>query len=75
MNYKVMFVPVLRGEAQFEKEFETAAEAETALTAIALYTMFLHSCSLMEETSNIGMVLSKDADGDWVEIDGDGNPI
>ena len=75
MNYKVLFIPKFGDDAQFEKEFETQAEAETALVSIAEYTLMLHECSLMPDYSNTGMVLFKDSDGDWVEIDGDGLEI
>jgi len=75
MNYKVLFIPRFGDGAQFEKEFETQAEAETALISIAEYTLMLHECSLMPDYSNTGMVLVKDSDGDWIEIDGDGLEI
>jgi len=72
MNYKVLFIPDLGDDAQFEKEFETQAEAEAALLSIAEYTLMLHEYSLMPDYSNTGMILFKDSDGDWIEIDGDG---
>lgn len=75
MNYKVLFIPRLSDDAQFEKEFEKQAEAETALSSIAEYTLMLHECRLMPGYSNTGMVLVKDSDGDWIEIDGDGLEI
>jgi len=75
MDYKVLFMPKLGDQAQFEKEFETQPEAEAALVIIAEYTLLLHECSFMPDYSNAGMVLKKDADGDWVEIDGDGEEI
>ena len=73
--YKVLFVPALGSEAQFEKEYETQKEAETALEAVSLYTLMLHECSFMDDHSNCGMVLTLDALGDWVEIDDDGDEI
>ena len=69
MNYKTIFIPVVGNYSRFEKEYETAEQAEAVLNAIADYTLLLHECSFMEETSNIGMVCRKDCDGDWVEID------
>ena len=75
MDYKVLFIPKLGDPAQFEKEFSTHAEAETALNSIAEYTLMLHEFSLMPDYSNAGMVLEKDDDGDWIEIDGDGEEI
>jgi len=68
--FKVLFIPKFFGAMdQFEKEFETQAEAEAALIAIAEYTLMLHECSLMPDFSNTGMVLKKDNEGDWVEIE------
>jgi hypothetical protein len=75
MDYKVLFIPCFGDPSQFEKEFETHKEAETALNAIAEYTLMLHECSFMPDFSNTGMVLRKDDDGDWVEIDGDGEEL
>lgn len=75
MDYKVLFVPVLGDKAQFEKEYETHKEAETALEAIANYTLMLHECGFMQDHANLGMVLCRDEDGDWVEIDSDGEEI
>ena len=75
MNYKVLFIPRFGDQSQFEKEFKTQAEAETALSSIAEYTLMLHECSLMPDYSNTGMVLKKDGEGDWIEIDGDGEEI
>lgn len=71
MDYKVLFIPAIGDKAEFEKEYETAKEAETALVAISLYTLLLHECSYMPDYSNAGMALKKDEDGDWIEIDED----
>ena len=71
MGYKVIFIPELGREAQFEQECETAKEAEIVLKAIANYTLLLHKHSCMHDSSNIGMVVKKDEYGDWVEIDED----
>ena len=75
MSYKVLFIPRFGDQAKFEKEFETQAEAEAVLSSIAEYTLMLHECSFMPDYSNTGMVLMKDDDGDWIEIDGDGEEI
>lgn len=72
-NYKVVFIPVLGEDAKFEQECETSKEAEAILKAIANYTLLLHECSYMEDHSNSGMVMKKDEDGDWYEIDEDEN--
>lgn len=75
MDYKAVFVPALGASESFEKEYETHAEAEIALSAIANYTLMLHSSGLMADHSNVGMVMKRDDDGEWVEIDGDGNEL
>jgi hypothetical protein len=72
MDYKILFVPQIGVNVQFEKEYETQEEAETALTAISLYTLGLHEWGFMPDHSSCGMVLTRDSDGDWVEIDGNG---
>lgn len=73
MDYKCVFIPVINGTGcEFEQEYHTSEEAETALNAIANYTLFLHETRLMPDYSNVGMVMRKDGD-DWIEIDGDGN--
>lgn len=75
MDYKCVFIPAINGiEGVFEQEYDTSEEAETALNAIANYTLFLHETSLMPDYSNIGMVMRKDGD-EWIEIDGDGNEL
>lgn len=75
MNYKVLFVPSLDDQDQFEKEYEAQKEAEIALDVIANYTTMLHESGFMQDHANFGMVMMKDEDGDWVEIDGDGEEI
>ncbi len=75
MDFKVVFVPKLGGGAQFEKEYKTAPEAETALGALAHYTLLLHEAGLMPDYANVGMVMKLDEDGEWVEVDGDGNEL
>ena len=74
MDYRIVFVPEIPGSGRFMKEYETQEEAETALEAVALYTLALHDLSLMPDYSNYGMVQRKDGD-EWVEIDGDGELI
>jgi hypothetical protein len=78
MNYKCLFIPAINGGmvegALFEQEYATSEEAETALNAIANYTLFLHETKLMPDYSNYGMVMRKEGD-EWVEIDGDGNEV
>lgn len=73
MEYKCVFIPEIEGIGSvFEQEYDTSQEAETALNAIANYTLFLHEVRLMPDYSNRGMVMRKDGD-EWIEIDGDGN--
>ena len=75
MDYKCVFMPEIKGiGAVFEQEYDTSQEAETALNAIANYTLFLHEVSLMPDYSNCGMVMRKDGN-EWIEIDGDGNEL
>lgn len=74
-GFKVMFIPELKCGAQFEKEYSTMEEAEAALEVVAQYTKMLHECSLMPDYSNVGMVLKRDENGHWIEIDADGNEI
>lgn len=74
-EYKVLFIPCMGKKFKFEAEFETHAEADIALTAIANYTLMLHESKLMPDYANMGAVLKLDDDGLWVEIDGDGNEI
>ena len=71
MDYRIVFVPEITESGRFEKKYETHAEAETALEAVADYTLFLHDRGLMGDHSNCGIVERKDGD-EWVEIDGDG---
>lgn len=74
-KYKVVFIPMFGGNAQYEEEFDTSEKAEQALKTIADYTLLLHECSLMPDYSNIGMVCGLDDDGEWVEIDADEEEI
>jgi hypothetical protein len=74
MDYKILFIPAMGREEQFEKEYETHQQAEIALDAIANYTLLLHDHDLMADYSNCGMVLERVGD-DWIEIDGDGNEL
>ena len=74
MDYRIRFIPKILDPGVFEKEYDTLAEAETALEAVAQYTLALHELSLMPDYSNYGMVQRKDGD-EWVEIDGDGELI
>ena len=75
MDYKCVFIPSINGpEVEFVQEYNTAIEAETALNAIANYTLLLHGAGLMPDYSNTGMVFRRDGE-DWIEIDGDGNEI
>ncbi len=67
MNYKIVFIPILGDKAGFEQEFATQEEAETALEAISLYTLFLHERNIMEDHSNWGFVYMREGT-DWVEI-------
>lgn len=72
MNYKTVFNPGIETNAgNFEQEFATHAEAEAALDAVANYTLMLHEHGLMPDFSNYGMVMRKDDEGEWIEIDGD----
>ena len=67
MDYKCVFIPAINAnEGEFEQEYDTSQEAETALNAIANYTLFLHEVSLMPDYSNYGMVMRKDGD-EWIE--------
>ena len=70
MDYKIIFAPCLGCSAAFEKEYGSLEEAETAMTAISLYTLMLHECSLMPDRANCGMVLKRE-DGLWLEVDDD----
>jgi hypothetical protein len=74
-NFKVMFVPMLGGIATFDREFATKQEAENALNVIAGYQLFLDKCDLMPGHSTFGMVCELDDDGEWIQIDGDGEEI
>ena len=74
-DYKVVFIPVFGEDAKFEQECETAGEAEAVLKAIGNYTLLLHDCSYMQDHSSVGMIMKKDGDGDWFEIDEDENEI
>ena len=68
MNYKVVFTPNISGPEAFEQEFETLAEANAALDAIANYTLMLHDLELMPDHSNTGMVVWSDGDR-WYEVE------
>ena len=72
MDYKLEFTPKLGLASTFQRRFDTHEEAEAALNAIADYTLFLHSNLLMGDFSNVGCIY-KLVDGDWLEIDDDGN--
>jgi hypothetical protein len=74
-DFKVLFIPRLGCDVQFEKHYDTAAEAEIALSAIAQYTLCIQGNDLMRDYANCGMVLKRDDDGDWVEVDAHGNEI
>jgi len=69
MKYKAMFVPYAGKAGQWEQEFNTLDEANTALLTVSLYTLTLHELSLMTDYSNYGMVLVLDVDGDWIQVD------
>ena len=76
MDYKVIFIPRFGEDGgQCEQECNTVTEAESVLKAIANYTLLLHECSLMGDFSNCGMIVKKDVDGEWFEIDEDENEI
>ena len=68
MNYKVVFTPNISGPEAFEQEFETLAEANAALDAIANYTLMLHDLELMPDHSNMGMAMALDGDV-WYEVE------
>jgi len=72
-NYKVVFIPALGKNNNFEKYCDTLDEAEFVLDAISDYTLMLHDYFLMEDYSNSGFVLKKQEDGSWLEIDTDEN--
>lgn len=74
--FKVVFVPSLPTNQAFvyEQYFNRLEEAETALNAIANYTLFLHQHHLMPDDSNAGMVY-ENINGEWVEIDEEGNEL
>lgn len=75
-TYKVVFEPntdTLRSLA-FEKTCLNLCQAESVLSAISDYTLFLHDEKMMPDHSNVGMVMQL-IDGEWIEIDGDGNII
>jgi hypothetical protein len=75
MDFKIVFIPKVGETFTFEKEYPTQEQAESAMTAIADYTLMLHDCSLMSDWSNCGMVFKKNGCSEWVEIDGDGEEI
>jgi len=71
MKYKVVFYTrIALGWEPFEQSYKTSEEAETALDAIANYTLYLHDKNLMPDHSNTGLVM-KFEDSEWVEIDSD----
>ena len=74
-KYKVIFIPKLGCDAQYEEEFDTSEQAERSLNSIANYTLMLNEASLMPDYSNCGMVCGLDDDGDWVEIEADEEEI
>lgn len=73
-NFKVVFIPQIGGDCEYQSYHEDMGEAVSVLSAIADYTLILHECSLMPDHSNSGM-LYKDVAGEWVEIDDDGIEI
>ena len=75
--YKMVFKYDLSADekGQFIQLCDTLEEAESALKAVSLLTIKLQENGYMSDMANIGMVLQKDDDGDWIEVDADGNEI
>lgn len=73
-EYRVVFDPAFMEKPldEFSQEYATHAEAETALDAIANYTLFLHEVKLMTDHSNAGWV-EELINGEWIEILADGS--
>jgi hypothetical protein len=70
-KYTIKFHPMLGSigtdeHAVFEKNYKTLLEANTALTAIAEYTLLLHDTSLMNDWNNLAEIY---CDGEYLDED------
>jgi len=58
-KYRVLFnacIGDVEASPYISKEYESYIEANSVLEEIALYTLYLHDCSFMEDHSNYGVV-------------------
>ena len=70
-KYKVVFQPAVDGFVEmkgYKAEFNSAGEARSALNTIADYTLFLHSCGLMGDHSNVGEIMEWSG-SEWVTME------
>lgn len=74
-EFRTIFNPRISANTKaFWQDYDTQKEAETALNAIANFTLYCHDQEIFPDYSNVGQVV-KWEDGEWREIDEDGNFI
>ncbi len=70
-TYRVIFNPnISANNKAFWVDCETLKEAETALNAIANFTLYCHEQSVFPDYSNIGQIV-KWVNSEWEEIEGE----
>ena len=74
-EYKAVFSPCISEDSKFVKRCETQEQAELALNVIEEYTLMLNASLLMPDFINDGGGVYRLIDGEWYQVDGDGNEL